>query len=59
MRLPLCVPVGSLEDVILAVEVHNAVLEMELPLVPGPGNLVILTHHHVVGLEQVAATEDF
>ena len=27
---------------------------MELPLVPGPGDFVVLADHHVLGVEQVA-----
>ena len=32
-------------------EVSN--LQMEFPLVPGSGDFVVLTHDHVLGVEQV------
>ena len=42
-----------MEHVVLAVEVHDAVLEVKPPLVPRPGDLVVLTHDHVGRVEEV------
>jgi hypothetical protein len=44
---PLCLPVGSLEDVVPAVEVHDSVLEMKFPLVPGPRDFFVLANDHL------------
>lgn len=45
IRLPLGFTVGPLEDVVAAVEVHDPVLEVELPLVPGTRDLFVLTNN--------------
>ncbi len=36
---------GPLEDVVASVEVHDPVLELELPLVSGTSDLVKLTNY--------------
>ena len=36
---------GPLEDIVASVEVHDPVLELELPLVPGPSDLVELANY--------------
>ena len=46
-ELPLCFADGFLENVVFSVEVHDPVLEVELPLVTGPTNLVPLAHNNV------------
>ena len=49
--LPLPFPRSFEEDIVLAVETHDTVLEVELPLVPDTRDFVVLTHHHVLGFE--------
>jgi hypothetical protein len=44
---PLCFTGGLLEDVVSAVEMHDAVLQAELPLVAGTSDLVVLTNDHL------------
>ena len=46
-ELPLRFADGFLENVVFSVEVHDPVLEVELPLVAGPTNLVPLAHNNV------------
>ena len=44
---PLCFTGGLLEDVVSAVEMHDAVLQAELPLVAGTSDLVVLTNDNL------------
>ena len=45
--LPLGLADGFLEHIVFAVEVHDAILEVELPLVPGTPDFVPLADDHV------------
>jgi hypothetical protein len=45
--LPLCFSNGPEEDVIPTIEIHDSVLELELPLVPGSTDLVVLANYNL------------
>ena len=44
---PFGLSVGPLEDVVSAVEVHDPVLQVELPFVPGSSDLLVLANHNL------------
>lgn len=52
LQLPFRLTGALLEAVILAVQVHDAVLQDELPLGTGTVNLLELTNNNVITLEQ-------
>merc|ERR1719323_963999 len=51
---PLRLALSFLKHIIFPVQVHDAILQMKLPLVPGSGDLVILTHNNILSVKQVA-----
>ena len=50
-RSPLRIAAGLLEHVVFALQVHDAVLEVELPLISASRHLVVLTDDHVLRIE--------